>query len=87
MRTPVFFYYTGRFIKNQQTYAKTNTVITSAWRNKNSERKGKKEKYVTDVYTTFTKRKKKKKETKKSLTHNALINYIQNRYECMMAAK
>ena len=33
--------YTGRFIKNQQKYAKLIQLFTSALRNKNTERKGK----------------------------------------------
>ena len=33
-------------MKNQQKYAKLIQLFTSAWRNKDTERKGKKEKYV-----------------------------------------
>ena len=33
--------YTGRFIKNQQKYAELIPLFTSAWKNKNTERKGK----------------------------------------------
>ena len=64
-------------------------LFTSAWRNKNTERKGKKEKYVScslhNIHQTKNKTKKKTKKTKqtKKLTHK----YIQNKYECMMAAK
>ena len=35
------YYYTRGFIKNQQTSAKLIQLFTSAWRNKNTERKGK----------------------------------------------
>ena len=53
-------------------------LFTSAWRNKNTERKGKKRKIrQAVVYTTFTKRKtklktkqKKTKKKTKKLTHN-----------------
>ena len=44
-RDIIYYYYTGRFIKNQQKYTKLLQLFTSAWRNKNTERKGEK-KYI-----------------------------------------
>ena len=62
-------------------------LFTSAWRNKDTEKRGKRKIRQAVVYTAFTKRKTKlkikKKKQKKKLTHK----YIQNKYECMMAAK
>ena len=60
-------------------------LFTSAWRNKDTEKSGKRKIRQAVVYTAFTKRKTKLKKTKnkKKLTHK----YIQNKYECMMAAK
>ena len=55
-------------------------LFTSAWRNKNTERKGKKRKISRAVvYAAFTKQKTKLKKN----THK----YIQNKFECMMTAK
>ena len=67
-------------------------LFTSAWRNKDTERKGRKKNTSScslhNIHQTKnkTKKKTKKKQTKKppkKLTHK----YIQNKYECMMAAK
>ena len=60
-------------------------LFTSAWRNKDTEKRGERKIRQAVVYTAFTKRKTKlkKKKLKKNLTHK----YIQNKYECMMAAK
>ena len=45
------YYYTRRFIKYQQTSAKLIQLFTSAWRNKNTERKGK----IYNLYILFFK--------------------------------
>ena len=59
-------------------------LFTSAWRNKDTEKRGTRKIRQAVVYTAFTKRKTKLKiKNKKKLTHK----YIQNKYECMMAAK
>ena len=71
-------------LKINKNMLKLIQLFKSAWRNKNTERKGKKRKIRRAVvYTTFTKRKTKLKKKIKKLTHK----YIQNQYECMMAAK
>ena len=61
-------------------------LFTSAWRNKDTEKRGKRKIRQAVVYTAFTKQKtklKKNNNKKKKITHK----YIQNKYECMMAAK
>ena len=60
------YYYTGRFIKNQQKYAKLIQLFTRAYRNKNTERKIKNKSRCSLHYIT---------QTKKN-THS----YIQNKY-------
>ena len=47
-----YYYYTGRFIKNQQKYTKLLQLFTSAWRNKNTERNGEKKIHQDVGYTT-----------------------------------
>ena len=59
-------------------------LFTSAWRNKDTEKKGEKE---AVVYTAFTKRKTKLKIIKKNKKNKLTHKYIENKYECMMAAK
>ena len=62
-------------------------LFTSAWRNNDTERKGKKKNTSScslhNIHQTKNKTKKKPKKNPKKLTHK----YIQNKYECMMAAK
>ena len=71
-------------LKINKNMLKLIQLFTSAWRNKDTERQGKKRKIrQAVVYTTFTKRKTKLKKNYKKITHK----YIQNNYECMMAAK
>ena len=62
-------------------------LFTSAWRNKSTERKGKKRKKRKNTSScslhNIHQTKNKTKEEKKNLTRK----YIQNKYEYMMAAK
>ena len=74
-------------LKINKNMLKLIQLFTSAWRNKDTEKRGKRKIRQAVVYTAFTKRKTKLKikkiKNKKKLTHK----YIQNKYECMMAAK
>ena len=73
-------------LKINKNMLKLIQLFTSAWRNKDTEKKGKKKNTSScslhSIHQTKNKTKNKKK-TKKKLTHK----YIQNKYECMMAAK
>ena len=70
----IFYYYTGRFIKNQQTYTKLLQLFKSAWRNKNTEVKEKNTSRCSLHNITQTKNK------QKNLTHKD----IQHNNECMI---
>ena len=77
-------------LKINKNMLKLIQLFTSAWRNKDTEKKGKKKNTSScslhSIHQTKNKTKKNKKKTKKKqkkLTHK----YIQNKYECMMAAK
>ena len=73
-------------LKINKNMLKLIQLFTSAWRNKDTEKRGKRKIRQAVVHTAFTKRKtklSKKNKKKNKLTHK----YIQNKYECMMAAK
>ena len=64
-------------------------LFTSAWRNKDTEKKGKKKNSSSCSLHSIhqTKNKTKNNKKKKNKTKKPTHKYIQNKYECMMAAK